>query len=876
MDPWTRHHDDPSQPVAPQPLERFHPATGGWSALLAIVQRAEAEKREVRASGSHWALSRAALTDGFQVETNDPKPDINSAAFSPLNKTLYEVIPGCMTDAAKAFLLAQKVKPFDASATPNQSQFYLYHVEAGTTIYELYCRLDTGDTDPASLANQHGFRNYRGPWAMQTLGGAGGQTIVGALTTGTHGGDVLLPPIADAVQALHLIGVGGTHYWIENPLRPGVDLCDDERLKKIYPEIEVIRDPDLLKTTIVTAGRLGIIYSVVLRVVRQFALQENRKESTWSDVKKWITKPTDPMFNHHFVAVSLNPNAQADDKNQHTCFVTTRDLVSLDKAQSSPGNFVGRVERCGIGSNGKSLAGNSYPLDVKGHGSFHNAMCESDSPLHAAVSILIGDLMTIRNYWFAIMAVSSFFFPAAHYYARAMFMITEGAIAVLDRLRSIMPHGPLGTTLAAVSNWAALTNNFEIMRRLCGIAFEQDQGIRQLTAISYAIMDVHAYRGDSCIPWGDSVEVFFEASDNEAVTFVDNLLRRVVDFESQRLAFGGYVCIRFMGRSSGFIAMQKWDRTCSLEVAGMGEVYGTEPFLRDTERDAIDLNATIHWGQRNNASMYEVEKMYDASEPNGALFKWRRDLSRLTSNGRLATFSTEFTRQHGLEVVQPQVQEFTVTPVYNCAGSTSQVAWNAIDNPPGTVAELSVIPAGSVLPMNKPGSSSLALAALQGTSDEVQVPAGMSQFTLTVSTELNGRTRTARASRTVIGVEDHESLSQTPPVNCLMVDGEPHWGAEVTFDSAVGSDLAVEELYARFHFLFGGLSRTKTGEPVVQPSWYCRRAGVSTLVFSDILPRHSIPDLPPLRGLWTFYVGDWGCRGIRPHLQLEFKLVCQK
>jgi len=842
-------------------VERFHPTARDWGGLVRIVDKAEKEDHEIRASGSHWALSKTAVTDGFQVETHDPKPDAATSQFSSLNETLYEVIPGCMSNRAKEFLLNQHLQPFDPAADPDHSCIYFYHVEAGTRIYELYCRLDEGDDDqPASLANLESgeFANYKGPWAMQTLGGAGGQTIVGALCTGTHGGDVGLPPIADAVQALHLIGVGGRQYWIEKPLADGVNLVDDDRLRQNYPGIEIVRDPDVFRSVIVAAGRMGIIYSVVLRVVRQFALSETRVESTWNDVKTWLTQPTHPVFglptgpaNRQFVSVVLSPNAQADDKSQHTCFVTTRDLLPLGQAP------YGRDKRCPLGPDKHRHGGNSYALDA--HGSWYNAMCESDSPLHAAVSNLIRDLISIRKDFVIAAGVLSFLFPAAAAYAWAMAAATQIAIMELDGLRANLPQGPLGTTLAAITNWTAEHDKFEMLRRMNGIAFGTDQKPRQLAAISYAIMDIHDYRGDSCIPWGDSLEVFFNGSDPNVLTFVESLFNRIADLEPQRLGFGGYVAIRFMKKSDGLISMQKWDRTVSLEIAGMGEIKGTEPFLRDTERDAIGLGATVHWGQRNNLSMDEVEEMYDADGPNGTLYRWRKALSELTGNGRLAAFSTDFTRKRGLEVVQPQVQAFNVTPNYACAGSMTRITWYAVDNPPGTVADLVVDSADS------PGPPTVVrLNSLEGSRDDIEVPAGGSKLSLIVAKELNGRTLTASAALPITGVLNHEVMSQDPPVTCVTIDGEPHWGAEVFFGDSFGQELLVEELYARFG------SQPLSPVPVV----CCRREGIEQLVFSRLVPRHAIPSKPILRGVWTFFVQEPGCAGTGPPLHVEFKLAC--
>jgi len=123
-----------------------------------------------------------------------------------------------------------------------------------------------------------------------------------------------------------------------------------------------------------------------------------------------------------------------------------------------------------------------------------------------------------------------------------------------------------------------------------------------------------------------------------------------------------------MPRSSGRIAMQQWPRTCSLEIAGFRGVAGTEEFMARTEAEAVDLGATVHWGQRNNLTMKAVEQMYSPKGPAGLLFLWRESLSRLTYYGRLATFSTAFTRFRGLEVVQPKAYGLTVSPTNGCAG----------------------------------------------------------------------------------------------------------------------------------------------------------------------------------------------------------------
>jgi hypothetical protein len=61
-------------------------------------------------------------------------------------------------------------------------------------IYELYSALDKGDVGTGKDSIGDRVRNYThtpppnphdysGPWALETMGGAGGQTIVGAVNT---------------------------------------------------------------------------------------------------------------------------------------------------------------------------------------------------------------------------------------------------------------------------------------------------------------------------------------------------------------------------------------------------------------------------------------------------------------------------------------------------------------------------------------------------------------------------------------------------------------------------------------------------------------------------------------------------------------------
>lgn len=543
---WSKFHDDPSQPRISAPLRHYYPSSR--QDIIDIITAAESSSDgqiEVRACGSHWALSDAAATTDFIVETHDPA--IPAVDVPRLNRTLTDVLPPCLSDDAKAFFRLQKMDPFDPNVTPDLSKFYLYHVEAGARIYELYSRLDAWDigvdksTSLATWLYNAGLREYDGPWAMETLGSSGGQTIVGAFSTG----DVHLPPIADAVQAIHLIsntlypsltkGPQPQEYWIKRPLGPYFPtLVNDALIENIYPGIKVIRDPDVFRSVLVSAGRMGIIYSVVLRVVRQYALHEERQsKDVWSSVKKWIADPTHPNFNRRFVQVVVNLNRHASDED-HSCWVTLRDLKALSDTNFP---YYGRAER---GS--PTTAGNSYPLAdptsgtlSRTAGDFFNKMCASDSALRDFLNGLVETEEATRDAALVAALALALAIPFAVFgvdvleaelaTALATAALAQAAISLAKKLLDTLAPGPLYNTLGTVGNWAAENDGMDIFRGVAEAALGFDQSQHDYTAISYAIMDTHNYLDIGCVSWGHSAEFFFDFSSTAAaenvVAFLD-------------------------------------------------------------------------------------------------------------------------------------------------------------------------------------------------------------------------------------------------------------------------------------------------------------------------------------------------------------------
>ena len=285
---WRRFHDAERQVI--HPGATVHCVDGAECIIQLCADRAANVR--FKAAGSHWALSEATVSDDQSIETNWPGTD-NVPRHTGLDFDLQHLI----SDHFRQVLLDNPPKTpdilkHDPSLREGPGGAFYVHIKSGTRVYEAYSLLDRSpqvitqlaEALNAKLAGGRDAEAYSGPWAFETLGGAGGQTVFGALTTGTHGGDFLQRPIADSVAAVHLVTDGGAHFWIEpQSTRFQVQMTDDEKLHAHYSGLvqnapfKVIRDDDVFNSVIVGGGRFGVVSSLVLCVVPQYSLHEHRR-----------------------------------------------------------------------------------------------------------------------------------------------------------------------------------------------------------------------------------------------------------------------------------------------------------------------------------------------------------------------------------------------------------------------------------------------------------------------------------------------------------------------------------------------------------------------------------------------------------------------
>ena len=545
MPDWRREHDMPGTFINVPQIER--PTT--LERLIEICRTWQPGQR-LHAVGSHWALSTAAMSDHTYIETHDP-----SNAFGGIARTLHTVIPNGMNPAFLNLMRDFDPPTFEDNHSEDDTPYFV-HVEAGKRIYQIYAELDQpAEDDPDGLAmhlyNTYGTDKFFGPWAFRTLGGAGGQTIVGALTTGTHGGDFLQPPIADDVVALHLVSDGGKHYWIEPGTSFwGLDLTDDDRLIEAYGtatygppgNFEIIRDDEVFNAALVSVGRFGIVYSVVLRVVRQYMLKQTRELRDWQDVRLEIRDyqgslyATPPKNRFLQAAVCVTPYANST---RNLCGVTKRRNVLWDQTTGPPN---GRPERVGALVE-LPTAQRPWPLFAFAGKSHVYTPDENDPNLAAEITLLeracsnpdflIGLLEEVCEEIRALVEENAVLIGGAVAAVAilggvstllgllaALLVILAILLAIVAALRAGGGGRRLGQVLDELRGSLLEQPTPEL--RMAGVfvwqciaykIFEDQQKAQDFDAISYAVMDIHDYHDISCDVNVDSVEVFFNSAD---------------------------------------------------------------------------------------------------------------------------------------------------------------------------------------------------------------------------------------------------------------------------------------------------------------------------------------------------------------------------
>ncbi len=207
-----------------------------------LIDHAVTNNLRLRAIGSGWSFTKVGVTDGGLIDT------------AGLNFSFP------ITQNYVNSQYAQKAED-------------LYFAQCGTIIHELNTRLAAKNPQRSIKAS----------------GASNGQTIAGALSTGTHGAAIKFGAIPDFTVGLHIVTSGDRHIWLEKASYP---VASQEFVD--WLDADLVRDDALFNAALVSFGSFGFIHGVMIETEPQFLLTEHRLgKVAYDDTLKTAMKTLD-------------------------------------------------------------------------------------------------------------------------------------------------------------------------------------------------------------------------------------------------------------------------------------------------------------------------------------------------------------------------------------------------------------------------------------------------------------------------------------------------------------------------------------------------------------------------------------------------------
>lgn len=144
-------------------------------------------------------------------------------------------------------------------------------------------------------------------YALPNMGSYNGQSLIGAMCTGTHGSNRRVGPMAEFVRAIDMYKIEADHTLRRIRVQPeGADIP-----LPAY-DIELIEDTDLFYNLVVSMGCMGIVFCLVIQVEPAFWLEETREFMTWLGLRDNFNQ----LRALEFADIIVNPNKLEDTDGQ--------------------------------------------------------------------------------------------------------------------------------------------------------------------------------------------------------------------------------------------------------------------------------------------------------------------------------------------------------------------------------------------------------------------------------------------------------------------------------------------------------------------------------------------------------------------------------
>jgi hypothetical protein len=573
--------------------------------LARAIQQAEADGKTARALGSGWGFSETVLPQSTAIQGGAQivaAPLRLLALGGALNEAqLHNVARnfsdnfGYAIDTTTLDRSLQTLLPSLLADDLDPAGFFF--VEAGMTINFLNTLLD--EQNPRR--------------ALRTMGGSSGQTIAGAFSTGTHGGDFDRPPLADAVRAIYLVGAGGVHHWIE----PANPITDPAKLRRTFPCLadSIHYDDDMFRSVLVSMGAMGVIYAVILEVVPQYSLLQWNKWSTWETFKAeaspnsfaglfdgtWTgmrdflrANPSTGNPLNRFAQVVVNPIREED--GSHRCYVSNRVELPLQERRGViPLTDYTKIDRAEI----RDAIENSPQAGFHEKANFHfHGPPEEGELLELLQNLLI--FCKENNYPWAVRAVIN---------------------RVMEKTFP-EPGNPPDPQVDVGYKVMAGGGTSRAFPTLGGTAVES------------------AFSFFPTVPSLDQPGLQVAVPD--AISFIDTVLAAFDQgVNSENKIFpAGWLSLRVTGRTDALLGMERFERSGMVELSLIGrpDGYGV---VRLVEQLTRTQGGALHWGQSNGMVRFiDLESTYG----NVRIDKWKAAQRVLGGD----TFTNLFMRRCGL------------------------------------------------------------------------------------------------------------------------------------------------------------------------------------------------------------------------------------
>jgi len=283
-DIWNLWEDESMDPIPWRP---------GMAGLQQAIRDAESANASVRAFGGSWSLSHAAYCPDFMLNT---KP----LSVMDIGIRAVNLVAGANGDR-------------------------LLFAQCGATVQEVNDAL------------------ARRGLALKTSGASDGQTLGGAISTGTHGAANQIGGMQDSVVGIHLLTEHGTPHWIERSTQPLVapqflDLIDT-------PVANHHKDDELFDAALVAFGSFGVIHAYMIETEPLYSLQAYSRRMDYSRAVQALATldmsslnlPDGPALPFHF-EIAFNPyRLGAGENGAYVRFMYKRPGGTPDPAIPLPG-----------------------------------------------------------------------------------------------------------------------------------------------------------------------------------------------------------------------------------------------------------------------------------------------------------------------------------------------------------------------------------------------------------------------------------------------------------------------------------------------------------------------------------------------------------